>query len=50
MELTMEKAQELMKKNGGWLKLQSKYTIQEMLEVTKGQYNSERFSEFFGED
>ena len=30
-------------------KLQSEYTIKEMLEVTKGQYNSERFSEFFGE-
>ena len=28
-------------------KLQSEYTIKEMLEVTKGQYNSERFSEFF---
>ena len=30
-------------------KLQSEYTIKEMLEVTKGQYNYERFSEFFGE-
>ena len=29
-------------------KLQSEYTIKEMLEVTKGQYNSELFSEFFG--
>lgn len=30
-------------------KLQSEYTIKEMIDVTKGQYNSERFSEFFVE-
>ena len=30
-------------------KLKETYTIREMLEVTKGQYNSERFSEFFGQ-
>ena len=29
--------------------LKEKYTIAEMLEITKGQYNSERFAEFFGE-
>ena len=27
--------------------LKEKYTIREMLELTKGQYNSERFAEFF---
>ena len=27
--------------------LKEKYTIKEMLEITKGQYNSERFAEFF---
>ena len=27
--------------------LKEKYTIREMLEITKGQYNSERFAEFF---
>ena len=29
--------------------LKEKYTIKEMLEITKGQYNSERLVEFFGE-
>ena len=29
--------------------LKEKYTIKEMLEITKGQYNSERFAEFFGQ-
>ena len=28
--------------------LKGKYTIREMLEITKGQYNAERFAEFFG--
>ena len=28
--------------------LKEKYTISEMLELTRGQYNSERFAEFFG--
>lgn len=30
-------------------KLKDRYTIREMLEITKGQYNAERFAEFFGE-
>ena len=29
--------------------LKERYTIREMLELTRGQYNSERFAEFFGE-
>ena len=29
--------------------LKEHYTIREMLELTRGQYNSERFAEFFGE-
>lgn len=29
-------------------KLKEKYTIAEMLKITEGQYNSERFAEFFG--
>nr|DAG39593.1 MAG TPA: hypothetical protein [Bacteriophage sp.] len=30
--------------------LKDQYTIREMLEITKGQYNAERFAEFFGRD
>ena len=30
-------------------KVKEKYTVREMLEVTKGQYGSEKFSEFFVE-
>lgn len=30
-------------------KLKERYTVREMLEVTKGQYNAERFAEFFGQ-
>lgn len=30
-------------------KVQDQYTVRQMLEVTKGQYGSERFAEFFGE-
>ena len=30
-------------------KLKEKYTIREAIEITKGQYNSERFAEFFGQ-
>ena len=30
-------------------KVKEKYTVREMLEVTKGQYGAEKFSEFFGE-
>ena len=30
-------------------KLQETYTIREMIEVTKGQYNAGKFAEFFGE-
>ena len=28
--------------------LKEKYTIRECIELTKGQYNSEKFAEFFG--
>ena len=30
--------------------LKEKYTIRETIELTKGQYNAERFAEFFGEE
>ena len=30
-------------------RLKEKYTIREAIELTKGQYNAERFAEFFGE-
>ena len=30
-------------------KLQDAYTVREMIEVTKGQYNAERFAAFFGQ-
>ena len=30
-------------------KLKEKYTIRECIQITKGQYNAERFAEFFGE-
>lgn len=30
-------------------KLKERYTIREAIELTKGQYNAERFAEFFGE-
>ena len=29
-------------------KLKEKYTIRECIEITKGQYNAQRFAEFFG--
>ena len=31
-------------------KLQETYTVREMIKVTKGQYNAEKFAEFFGEE
>ena len=31
-------------------KLQETYTVREMIRVTKGQYNAEKFAEFFGEE
>ena len=31
-------------------KLQGTYTVREMIRVTKGQYNAEKFAEFFGEE
>ena len=31
-------------------KLKERYTIRECIELTRGQYNAERFAEFFGED
>lgn len=36
MKLTLEQAQKLMERNGGWLDL-------------RGQYGAERFAEFFGQ-
>lgn len=48
MELTLEKAKELMEKNGGWLDLRGTgiTALPEGLTV-RGQYNAERFAEFF---
>ena len=31
-------------------KLQETYTVREMIRVTKGQYNAEKFADFFGEE
>ena len=31
-------------------KLKERYTIRECIDLTRGQYNAERFAEFFGED
>ena len=31
-------------------KLQETYTVREMIKVTKGQYNAEKFAKFFGEE
>lgn len=30
-------------------KLKEKYTIREMIQITKGQYNADKFARFFGQ-
>ena len=57
MKLTLQKAKKMMDDNNGSLYLSgtgiTKKKLQklnaECIEITKGQYNAERFAEFFGE-
>ncbi len=47
--LTLDEAKRLMDQNGLGDRRKERYTIREMIEVTRRQYGAERFAEFFEE-